>query len=162
MNKASNTGPGRGLDLPIAMTDVSEALREQSSAWFNAQIAFADATQRMMATWAKCRQEDAQAALQAFQRVVACRDGGNVAAAYNDWLTGNMDRIKVEFSDAREEGLRLAAIGQQSMRALSLNEAGRIRATGASVANPKAPAHHSQENPPLKSAPEMRKHAAAD
>jgi hypothetical protein len=117
------------------MASLPERLQEQSGAWLRAQSAFIDATQTMMSAWRKCRQDDVEATLTTIQKVMGSKNGADVAAAYNEWLAGSMDRVKVELSDAQDEANRLAAIGQQSMRALSLNEAGRIQATGLAVAN---------------------------
>ena len=141
-------------------TDISEALREQSSAWLKAQSSIADAMQSMMSSWVQWRQEDAQAALQALQQIATSRDPAGVVSAYSAWFTGTVERRKIELGSAKEEALRLASIGQQSMRSLSLNEAGRLRATSGAMAHSK-PATKNAQQPLGKSHSETPKHAAS-
>jgi hypothetical protein len=135
MNDVPNIARASGLESQFAATHISAALQEHSQAWFRAHTAYSNAAQKIMSTWTKCRHDDASAAISTFQRIFSGKNGGDITAAYKDWFAGSAKRLTAEISNARQESLRLTEIGRQSMRALSLNEAGRMQATGLAVTN---------------------------
>jgi hypothetical protein len=143
------------------MASLPERLQEQSGAWLRAQSAFIDATQTMMSAWRKCRQDDMEATLTTIQKVMGSKNGADVAAAYSEWLTDSMERVKAEFSDAREEALRLTGTGENELKGLSAR-VGTMHSARTNFTGSKTPSHHVQEAPVMKSNPEPRKHAAAE
>jgi hypothetical protein len=161
MNETSESNSPWQTEPFFNGTDMSQALREQSSAWLKAQSTIADAMQSMMSSWVQWRQEDAQAALQALQQIATSRDPAGVVSAYSAWFAGTVERRKIELGSAKDEALRLATIGQQSMRSLSLNEAGRLRATSGAMAHSKPATKNAQQHPLAKSHSETPKHAAS-
>lgn len=141
MNQTSKFSAGHLSQTPFDMTDISAALREQSNAWLDAQSSAADAVQSMMSSWTRWRQEDIQAALRTWQQIASSKDAAGVASADSECIAGVIDRRKRELDSATQEAMRLATIGQQSLRSLSLNEAGRLTATGQAMADPKSTTH---------------------
>ena len=160
MNEKSEINSRWQTEPFLSGTDMSEALREQSSAWLKAQSSIANAMQSMMSAWLQWRQEDAQSALQALRQIATSRDPAGVVSAYSSWFADTVERRKIELSSAKDEALRLASIGQQSMRSLSLNEAGRLRATSGAVAHSN-PAMKNAQQPLGRSHSETPKHAAS-
>jgi hypothetical protein len=70
-------------------------------------------TQKAMATWMACRQEAAEAGMQAFQALCASKDPGAFAKAYREWMTTRMNRLAEEMSAAQEQALRCAEIRRE-------------------------------------------------
>jgi hypothetical protein len=71
-----------------------------------------------MAAWTKRRAEGAEANFRIFQAMGRCMDPASMSAAYCEWLTSSMNRILADMDDVREEALRLAAKGRNSMTAI--------------------------------------------
>ncbi len=138
MNESSKFNARQRSGSAFDMTDMSEALGDQSNAWLNAQSSVAGAMQGMMTSWTRWRQEDAHAAIKTWQQIASSKDAASVTSAYSEWIAGVIDRRKREFESATDEAMRLATVSQQSMRSLSLNEAGRLRATGLAMADSKS------------------------
>jgi hypothetical protein len=72
----------------------------------------------MTAEWMKRRQEAMETGMQAFGAIASCKDPGTMAAICSEWFKGSMERLTADMNDARNEGARLAEIGQRSMMAL--------------------------------------------
>ncbi len=90
---------------------LSEALRVQMDAVLHDQAELLDETRKMMAAWTKRRHEAMEAGLQALQTFSNAEDIGEIAAAYDEWLTSSMSRIMTDMAVARDGTLRLAGLG---------------------------------------------------
>jgi hypothetical protein len=108
----------RGLSWPFMMPTMTDAAQLHLETWFKEQAALLGEMQKAWTAWLTRRQEAMEATSRTFQMMLGCRDIDAMAAAYGDWLTGSMDRLVADISDAREEGLRLADFGQKSLAAL--------------------------------------------
>lgn len=110
--------PTRGPGWPFALPNVPDALQLQMDTCVKEQTALFEGTQKTLARWMKRRQEAMEATSRTFQAMLGGRDAGALSAAYNDWLTGSIDRLVADLNDARDETLRLAEFGQRSWAAL--------------------------------------------
>lgn len=107
---------GRSAGRPPQQADeamipsLSEALRVQMDAVLHDQAELLDETQKMMAAWTKRRHEAMEAGLQALRTFSNAEDIGEIAAAYDEWLTSSMSRIMADMAVARDGTLRLAGL----------------------------------------------------
>lgn len=122
--------------LPFMSPNVVETLQAQTRVLLDEQADLLDETQKVTATWLKRRQEAMEAGTRTFEATCGCKDPGTMAAIYSEWLTDNMNRVLADVNDAREEGLRLAEIGQRSVGALFRQGAQIVSSTSKAVSAP--------------------------
>jgi hypothetical protein len=78
---------------------------------------FAEA-QDKAAAWMDRRRVAFEAGLKAFSDMAACKDPAAAAAIYGGWLSGSLNLIAADLSDAHDFALKAAAVGQQTVRAI--------------------------------------------
>jgi leucyl aminopeptidase (aminopeptidase T) len=142
MNEVPDATGRSEAESSTDLQKLSGRLQEQSVNWFNAQAMLANQAQKMFSAWSNCRQEDWEAAFAAFRKVLSSKDHGDVASAYTEWLTGNMDRLKVELANAQGEALRLTAIGGRTSGSFFPGTDGLAQMGKAHAAQTKATRHH--------------------
>jgi hypothetical protein len=109
MSDQSQIGSRRERSWPIGLQNVV-----QMEPWFDDQAELLDETWKMWGAWMNRRQEAIDAAFRMFDTATHCEDATSVIGVYSEWLAGNMKRIIADLDDARDEALRLAAIGQKA------------------------------------------------
>jgi hypothetical protein len=148
MSDQAKVDRGSGTSRPFVLPNMTDATRLQMETWFKEQAALLDETQKALAAWLARRQEAMEATSRTFQAMLGCKDVGAMAAAYGEWLTGSMNRIVADMNDARDEALRLADFGQNSMAALMQQSA-----EAASMRTTTPPTAAETETPRTKGAP---------
>lgn len=118
---------------PLATPDLPVVLRIQFEVLLREQSDFLDRTQKLVAAWTKRRHEGMAAAIRTFQKFQGCQGVGDMAAAYGEWLNGSMGRIMADMAEARDEALRLAAVGEKVMAALSSANGGKVASSETAV-----------------------------
>jgi hypothetical protein len=118
MSEQSKTEGGFRMSLPFSTPNFAEAWQAPMKALLAEQAELLDEGRKMTAAWMKRRQEAMETGMQAFGAIASCKDPGTMAAICSEWFKGSMERLTADMNDARNEGARLAEIGQRSMMAL--------------------------------------------
>jgi hypothetical protein len=95
-----------------------EAMQIQIKTLLEQQSEVFDQGQKTIAAWTHRRQEAIESGFRTFQAICGCKDAAALTGVCGEWLNENMKRIFADISDAREQTLRLAEIGQKSATAL--------------------------------------------
>lgn len=106
------------MALPFCTPNFAEAWQAPMKVLLAEQAELLDESRKMAAAWMKRRQEAMETGMQAFGAIAACRDPGTMAAICSEWFKGSMERLTTDMNDARDEGVRLAEIGQRSVMVL--------------------------------------------
>jgi hypothetical protein len=90
-------------------------------------------------TWMKRRQATMDAAMKAADTIFHSRNPVVITTACSDWLAGNVDRLMANLSDACDENLRLAQIGQKSAMAFFSQQSDNLVSGGSAGATAMEP-----------------------
>lgn len=162
MTDQSKTEDSFWMALPFSTPNFAEAWQMPVKVFLEGQTKLLDESRKVTATWMKRRQEAMETGMQAFGAIAGCRDSGAMAAICGEWFKGSMDRLMADMNDARDEGARLAEIGQRSVMALF-----RRGADAAATDKPKPPApsrepERAKRSSGSESASETRERSAAE
>lgn len=106
------------IALPFIPPNFVKAWQGPMKALLEEQAELLDESRKMTATWLKRREEAMAAGMQACSAIAACRDPGMMTAILSEWLTDSVNRVMADMNEARDEGVRLAEIGQKLLAAL--------------------------------------------
>lgn len=119
MAQETKVNADRAKTWPFVLPNLPATLQLQTQAWLEEQAELMEATQKMMAAWTKRRQEAIEASFRMIQSLYGCKDFGDAASLYSEWLGDSMKRVVADINEARDEALRLIEIGQKSLAAVS-------------------------------------------
>ena len=112
---------------------MSESPKPDMTAWTTPatpqQAAMMTATGDLMAAWMRRRQEALETGIQALQQMSACPDPASATRVFAEWMSGSMNRILADISDA-----------QRASQAMFASQAAATVAAMGEPAPPKTPA----------------------
>jgi hypothetical protein len=111
------------MTLPVIPPNFADLWQMPMTVFLEEQTELLDESRKMAAAWMKRRQEAMETGMQTFAAILGCRDPGAMAAICSEWVAGSMSRLMADINDARDQGIRLAEIGQKSAAALSRQRA---------------------------------------
>ena len=115
----SRSGNGNGSSWPFAMSNIPDAMRAQTEAWFAGQTGLFAGIQTMMAERMTRCQEGAAASMKAFEKLCASRNGADAMSAYQEWLAGGMAFLMADMAAQRDQAARMTEMGQRTLGALA-------------------------------------------
>lgn len=118
MSEQPNSHNGAQPQSPFGMPNFGAAWQTPLKTFVPEQAEWFEESRKMMGAWMKRRQDAMESGLKTLGAIAECRDPGQVAALYNDWYKGSLERLMADMNDARDEGAKLAEISQRSMIAL--------------------------------------------
>jgi phasin protein len=75
--------------------------------------------QKKASAWMDRRRVAFETGMKALSDMAACKDPASAAAIWGSWLSGNLNLMAADLSDAQDFALKAAAAGQQTVRAIS-------------------------------------------
>ena len=81
-------------------------------------MALFEEAEKKAAAWMDRRQVAFESGLKALGDLWACKDPVSAAAVWGGWLSGSMNRIVADLSDAQDFAMKAAAAGQLTAQAM--------------------------------------------
>jgi hypothetical protein len=162
MSDQSKTEGSFRITLPFSAPNFAEAWQMPMKVLLEEQAELLDEGRKMTAAWMRRRQEAMETGMQAFGAIAGCRDPSAMAAICSEWFKGSMDRLMADMNDVRDEGVRLAEIGQRSAMALFRQGAEAAATAQLKPAAPRRESGRAKGNPGSEPTVEAHQRSAAE
>lgn len=107
MRPSKPTQPIAATSPSVDALSIPGVLTVQLEAWLKDQVELMEGMEGTLQAWLKRRREASESTLRAVRQLSGCTDMNAAATIYQEWVTGNVDRLLADVAATRQQTMRV-------------------------------------------------------